>query len=446
MDMKKKAIRALIALAVVVALCMFFSGTLQTITTAKVRTTRAKNGRLEQSTELTGKAVFPDTQGLRVKLEDGASMQITKVNTRAGYAVKEGDVLIEGVIADYDANMKNAQTSYNEAMESLMQLEAKNANLRLRRSDQEYADCYYALVDAQKEELSARMDMEAQLGLERLQLTPDDEAPEGASEELMSLIELWQGAREATALAQEALNAKSRLMPEEDIWTYITEKRGYEDKIADAEEKMLKLNEQSAKAAAVTAPHDGYVVDAPLKEGENYDGLTDLMTLNAEGSSPVLRADVSNVDHIVAEGSVVTIRTERSGVIETYVTGGGVNEEGKRYVDIAITNDVLSGVGSVYTLMQNEISMTLVARASQATTLVPAAAVHGTGTDRYVFTVDTVDSGLGTARMTVHRTNVTVLGEADGTVSIQEDLGYYDLAYMEDRPLNDGDTVMQYME
>ena len=443
--MKTRAIRALIALAIVVALCMFISGTLKTITTAKVKTMRAKSGRLEETTELTGKAVFPETEGLRVELEDGGSMQITRVDTRPGYTVKEGDVLIEGTVADYDANMKSAQSSYTDALENLTQLQAKNANIRLRRTDEEYADAYFALLDAQKDELAARMDMEAQLGLENLQLTGDDEIPEEASEALTALIVQWKGAKETAEVAQEALGGKTRFMPEDDVWTYITEKRGYEDKMAEAEEKMLALNAMNARASAVLAPHDGYVVDVPLKEGDAYDGATDLLILSAEESEPVLRADVSNLDRAVQEGSTVLIKTDRSGTIETRVTGTGVNEEGKKYVDIEITRDVLSGVGSVYALMQNEISMTLVARATQTTTLVPASAVHGTGSDRYVFTVETDSSGIGSARMTVHRMNVTVLGEADGVVSLQEDISYYDLAYMEDRPLTDGDTVMQYL-
>lgn len=46
--------------------------------------------------------------------------------------------------------------------------------------------------------------------------------------------------------------------------------------------------------------------------------------------------------------------------------------------------------------------------------------------------------------MTVHKQSVTVLAEADGIASIQEDMSWYDIAYMEDRPINDGDTVMLY--
>ena len=45
--MKKFAVKGLIALAAAVALCMFFSGTIRTITTAKVKIVTAKTGKLE---------------------------------------------------------------------------------------------------------------------------------------------------------------------------------------------------------------------------------------------------------------------------------------------------------------------------------------------------------------------------------------------------------------
>ena len=48
--------------------------------------------------------------------------------------------------------------------------------------------------------------------------------------------------------------------------------------------------------------------------------------------------------------------------------------------------------------------------------------------------------------MTVKKQNVTVLAEVKGVVSIQEDLSYTTIAYMEDRALNDGDTVMEYTD
>ena len=60
MNLKKFALRGLAILAVFVALCMFFSGTIKTITTAKVKITRGRSGRLEEKIQLTGKLTFPD--------------------------------------------------------------------------------------------------------------------------------------------------------------------------------------------------------------------------------------------------------------------------------------------------------------------------------------------------------------------------------------------------
>ena len=88
--------------------------------------------------------------------------------------------------------------------------------------------------------------------------------------------------------------------------------------------------------------------------------------------------------------------------------------------------------------------MTLVNRAKQNTTLITSSAIHGTGSNRYVFTVETSYSSFGNSTMTVHKQTVTVLAEADGTASVEEDLSYTDVAYMEDRAINDGDTVMLY--
>ena len=63
-----------------------------------------------------------------------------------------------------------------------------------------------------------------------------------------------------------------------------------------------------------------------------------------------------------------------------------------------------------------------------------------------MFTVETSYSNLGNSRMTVRKLPVTVAGEADGVASVREEIGYYDIAYMEDRPINDGDAVMLYIE
>lgn len=445
MNLKKFAIRGLAVLAVFVALCMFFSGTIKTITTAKIKTTRAKSGRLEEKTELSGKIAFPEVEHIRFTLGEGQNLTIVKVNTRVGYTAKEGDVIIEARVADYENTMKQYQAAYDEALDQLLLLESKNSNIRLRRSDEQYADAYFALRDAKKAAVANKIAMEAQLNKEHLTLT-EAGYPEGASEQLTQAIDAWRDAEAAQAQAQSAMDAVERYAPEDAVWSYISDRRSYQEKMDDAEAKMQALGELNGGVQAICAPHDGYIAEVAVKEGDTYDGSGDLFTLTKKDTMPVLRADLSKVTRSVAEGSAVTMNTDRYGVLETKVLSTGIDAEGKKYADVELTDDIVSAMGSVYSMTVEETPMSLVYRAAQSTTLLSSSAVHGTGEDRYVYTVDTSYSSFGNTKMTVHKMSVTVLAEADGLVSIEEDLGYYDIAYMEDRPINDGDTVMAYID
>lgn len=445
MNLKKFAVRALAVMAVVVALCMFFSGTIKTIATAKVKTTRAKSGRLEEKIELTGKLAFPEAEHIRFELEQGQTLQITKVNVRSGYAVKAGDVIVEARVADYENTMKTYQESYDSALDQLLTLESKNGNLRLRRSDEIYANAYFELRALQKEALTARIAMESLLAQEGLDL-PEDGMPEGASEELIAAILAYREVEQAKAEAQTALDSAERYMPDDAVWTYISGKHELEEKMAEIEQKMQALNTLNVSAHTISATFDTYIVDVAVKAGDTYDGSADLFTVSKEGAMPVLRMDISSVEKSVTEGMTVLLTSDRYGSIETKVTGTGLDSEGKRYADVEMNEEIIKACGSVYAMTVEDTPLTLVNRAKTQTTLLSANAVHGTGKDRYIYTVDTSYSSFGNSKMTVHKMNVTVLAEANGMVSIEEELGYCDIAYMEDRPINDGDSVMLYTE
>ena len=445
MNLRKFAVRGLIVLAVVVALCMFFSGTIKTITTAKIRVAQATTGRLEEEVDLNGALAFPQVDRIGHALEDGQSLTIARVNVRPGYEVKEGDVVIEARVADYENALKEQQSAYDEALEGLLELESKNAGIRLRPSDEQYADAYFALRDAMKASAARRIEMEALLAAEGLKL-PDSGAPEGASEALVKAIEAWRAADSAEQAAQAAMDGVSRYAPDETTWTYITQKHDFEEKMAEAESKMAALSELNAAVQAIRAPHDGYIAEVAVKVGDTYDGSGNLFTMTAQDAPPVLRADVSQVNRTISEGMAVSIEIDQYSSVETQVVATGLDDEGKKYADVEITPDVRSARGSIYAMTLEETPMTLVFRAQQTSTLIPSSAVHGTGDDRYVFTVETSYSNFGGSRMTVRKTPVTVLGEAGGVASVQEDLGYYEIAYMEDRPINDGDAVMLYAD
>ena len=71
--MKKMAIKGLVTLAAVVALCMFFSGTIKTISTAKVKLVTAKQGKLEEEIKLSGNLTFPETEDVKLALASGCA-------------------------------------------------------------------------------------------------------------------------------------------------------------------------------------------------------------------------------------------------------------------------------------------------------------------------------------------------------------------------------------
>ena len=97
--MKKMALRGLLILAAVVALCIFFSGTVRTLTTPKVRFAQVKMGKFEQSTSLTGKVVFPETEEIRIQVPEGMLLTVTRVKASAGDKVKAGDTLLTAKVS-----------------------------------------------------------------------------------------------------------------------------------------------------------------------------------------------------------------------------------------------------------------------------------------------------------------------------------------------------------
>ena len=68
MKLKKIAARGLIAVAVLVALCMFFSGTIENITTPKVKLAKASWGKLVEMVGLDTTLAFPETEEQRLTL------------------------------------------------------------------------------------------------------------------------------------------------------------------------------------------------------------------------------------------------------------------------------------------------------------------------------------------------------------------------------------------
>ena len=126
MKLKRIAIRGLVTLAVVVAVCMFFARTVLTITTPKVQLVTAANGKLEQKLTYTAKVSFPETEEVTVEEAGKSSLVIKRVHVREGQKVKAGDIIYTCELPTFEEDMKKLQDTYDEKNKALLTLDIQN--------------------------------------------------------------------------------------------------------------------------------------------------------------------------------------------------------------------------------------------------------------------------------------------------------------------------------
>ena len=443
MNLKKFAIRGIVFLAVFVALCMFFSGTVRTITTPKVRLSVPKRGKLEERIKLTCKPAFPNAEPVSIALNDGLTLSIVKVNSRPGYTVKAGEVIVEAKVSDYDAKYKQYQQEYDTAAAQLLSIENKNRKTRISSRDQAYADAYYGVQEARHNAVAKELDMDSQLAREKLERT-ETGYPEGASDELKKLIDDWRSATEALDKAQNTMDEAARYNIDETVWSYITERREQQEKLEEAEKGLRALVALNDSAKAVAAPHDGYLADLKVNVGDTYDGTQPLFSVTPEDALPVLRADLTNVERTVTEGMSVSMENDTN--ITSKVVGIGTDTDNKKYADIDMTREIINAVGSVYSIMENGTGMILVYNAREATTLLDTNVVRGSKPDFYVYIAKRNEGAFAGDTYRIEEKKIKVLSMTSEKVSVQDDLTGYAVAYGEDRTIRNGDSVMEYVQ
>lgn len=444
--MKKMAIKGLVTLAAVVALCMFFSGTIKTISTAKVKLVTAKQGKLEEEIKLSGNLTFPETEDVKLALASDQSVTIKRVRVAKGRRVAAGDVLFEAEVSGYDKEMESLRGEYDAAQKELMELERKNGDVRLKRTEEIWVEAYDALAQSKDDLMNAQTQLEVAAKLAGVALT-DGRLPEKEQDE--TLLEAQKAVDKAQAAqdeAQKKFNSANRLGISENVINYITQSRQLNEKLATTQEKITALDVLAQQARQVTAPHDGYIVEINVKAGDSYDGKTAALVISSESGDAVLRADTSKIEKKIDKGTQVTVKRDSDKTLTKKVTDSGVNEEGKRYIDVKLTDKDITNLGGGAALFSAAVEMTASYRASSSTTLLPASAVRGSGDSRYVYIVSEESNALGQRVLKVKKQDVKVLSEVGSTVSIQDDLSRQRVAYMEDRAISDGSEVMVYGE
>lgn len=442
MKAKKIAVRGLIALAVLVAVCIFFSGTIRTIATAKVKITQPRSGKLTQTVELTGALNFPVEEDVYIEGNPDIVIEVKSVKVEVGYEVEEGDTIFTGQVSGYDKTMETYRQTYLDTQNTLQTLEDKD--IRLKKTDEAWAAAYEALAAARETYLDADLKYRARLNVEGLEAT--DGLPEKASDELAGLFEARETARIALDSAQSAMDDAERYNISDEVRAYLTDRIKYTQSLKKTEQEMLELTVLNESVKNVTAAMDGFITKINVRPGETFAISGAAYSICPEDELPVVRCDTSKCELTITKKMDAILVGATGENVESEVDAVGVTLAGGEYADIELKKGMIKDMGGMYAMSTNGVSVRIEYRSKNATTLLPAAAVRGGEGDRYVYTLRTEESMFGTQQTVTVKQPVTVLAEADGTVSIEEDLTYTRIAYMEDRAISEGDPVMEYSE
>ena len=193
MRLKKFALRGMIILAVVIALCVLFSGTLRTLTTAKVKKAVVKSGKIENTVDLKAKVTFPEEEEMTIRLPEGLELTVTKVHAAAGQKVKKGEKLLSTEVTDAAKTLTELQEKYEASRAALDAWERKNGDIRLSRSEKLWIEAYDAAREAEKKELDARLSLLSELSVTNVSKVTE-KALKKAGEKGQKLYGAWQEA------------------------------------------------------------------------------------------------------------------------------------------------------------------------------------------------------------------------------------------------------------
>lgn len=451
--MKKAAVKGLIILVGVVLVCIFFSGTLHSITTAKVQMTKAKTGKLTSEITMTGELYWPSTESVFVPgLTGDTSLTVLRMCVGAGSWIKAGQVIAECEVSEADTRLASLQSDYDTRENESLELERKNRPLQLTPQQKGWYEAYRALKSARQAEQNALQELKLTAWRAGVDLAADGTLPEGTADEAaLAALETLNACRESTAEAQSAFDGYNMVPISEDVISYLTRKAELQAEMADLADQMTRLRILQETAAAVTAPHDGYITAAELKAGDTLTRNTVLVQMTEDGVLPMIRLDPGTNKKSIAAGTRAEL-TAGGRSVTASVAEVALSAEGKPCVDVTVTREDISMLGGIPAVSETgSVTASVKWQSESSSTLIPTAALRGSEGDYYIFVTRTDDAESGTANRNarffrISRKNVTVLGQSGSVTSVSEPLRSESIVYMEDRPLSEGCEVMPYDE
>lgn len=458
MKLKKFALRGLIALAVAVALCMFFARTVQTITTPKVKLVTGSSGRYEEKMNFTAQVYFPETESIVVEEARDLGVVVKRIYVREGHRVKAGDVIFTAQAGDTETKLAELRKEYDAKQDELTKLDIEH---RTSSKESRQNDLYNAMLEAQEQMTGDVFDARLLAIAEGVALTDDVSTWQQQltlsgvepSDKLKEAVDKAVASREASAAATDAfytLMEDRKMRVKDDVFSYIRDRDALIDAMSELSAEMVELATRAAAVTEVRAPRDGWITSISVQEGEAYDGVKAAYAVSGEDSLPVLRAPLEGVSRTVEDGAKAEIVSDVYGTEKTTVQKTTLGSDGSKYLLMTMPESYLEEGSSAIRRVVSDggVQVSISYRAKQSTTLLPASAVRNEGEGQdYVYLIERSWGGfMSQSSMKVKKTSVTVLERGDKTVSIAEDLSWQEIADREDRALEDGQTVMEYVD
>lgn len=459
MKLKNIAIKGLIGLVVVVALCIFFSGTIKSITTPKVQLIRGTNGRFEDKVSLECMVYFDTKKEIVVEAARAeGGIIVDKLYVTPGYEVKEGDIIFTAHMPTYEDSLEKLEQEHNAKAKELLDLEAANR----KSSKASYQnELQQAVIEKQS------LYTEALFAARTKALEEAVSLPENMADWKATVI-MAEGSSELKEAVDRAVAAKAiydqsyqtfmdsynnkEVKIEDEVFTYIDKRTTLINEMETLMDKRAELFEQNLAVKEVRAPYTGYVQSLNVNVGDNYTGSGSAYVMNEKDAQPVMRAIVEEKDtKKVVEGAKVAFQVSNDwggneNVNSTVTKVENSIKDGVRYAYIELTEDMIKTLGPLSKLQRDATKGTLTYRAKEQTTILPASAVRDGGDNKnYVFVVAQQQGNIlqGNNVLKVEKRDVDVIERSDTKVSIRDDI-WESIADREDRSIEAGATVMEY--
>ena len=429
--MKRKALKGLILLLLVLILCLFFSGTVKTITTAKVHMVSSQYGKLRDQISLTGFLTFPSTESILMdECPSGVTFRIKKVYVSAGSTVDAGDTLFEIEATGIEEAIQEQERIYLEAERSLLALDYQYAGLRITRVDQAWIDAYDALLLAKQDNHRAQVDLEVA-----------KRNPDADLQTFQAAVEISES---KMAQAQTKMDRAARMGISSDAYQYTMQSRNLLETISEANEAIVVLRSFEGKTNSVLSPHLGVIVQVQISEGDDWNGRTPAVILSADNTDYLLRASTKNVDRIIRQGANVSIMGQNNQVIKSSVLDAGYDTNGDPYIDVAIRHDDIPALGTANKIINDGAAISIQFVSEQSSTFLSTSAIRGTEDNRYVYIIVESQNAFGQNIYKIAKQAVTITDETSDYAAVTGINSGDRIAYMEDRPISEGSEVIPY--